>query len=275
MSAEWFSPRAARARRRPRARRGAGAAFTLIEVLVVVAIIGLLVAILVPSMNRARELSRRAVCGSNQKQIMTGIQMYASEFADNVPHSALRFNASSCWIAWQDYLRGGGWVHLGLLYGARQIKDPQVFFCPSNREFPHVYPKGWEEFSAGGGGIEQRATGYMYGIMGELRPYKKGERIYAKLKDLRHEALVSCLFAGNRGKSQRRDVWAHPGGLNAGYDDGSVLLKNIDRKVARLAYDLYDAPRIDSLDLFAWCMFRLFSGDRKWIEAFPKLPPGI
>jgi type II secretory pathway pseudopilin PulG len=244
-------------------------------VLVVVAIIALLIAILLPSLNRARELSRRTVCGSNQKQIMTGVQMYASEYAGSVPHSAKYFNASSCWIAWQNYLSSGnGWVHLGHLYGARQVKDPRVFFCPSNREYPHVYPEGWEKFSAGGG-IERRATGYMYGIMGELRPYKEGERIYAKLKDLRHEALVSCMFAGNRGKSQRRDVWAHPGGLNAGYDDGSVQLKNIDRKVARLAADLYDARRIDELDLFAWCMFRLFSGDRKWIDAYPNTPPGV
>lgn len=59
-------------------------AFTLIEVLVVVAIIALLVAILLPSLNAARAQGRAAVCASNLRQITNGWHLYAQEYKDVV-----------------------------------------------------------------------------------------------------------------------------------------------------------------------------------------------
>jgi prepilin-type N-terminal cleavage/methylation domain-containing protein len=65
-------------------------AFTLIELLVVVAIIALLISILLPSLSRAREITKRAVCASNLRGVGQGMKVYANDNYDWYPTALFR-----------------------------------------------------------------------------------------------------------------------------------------------------------------------------------------
>jgi prepilin-type N-terminal cleavage/methylation domain-containing protein len=64
-----------------RSRRG----FTLVEMLVVIAIIATLAAILMPALRRAKENARRAECTNNLRQLSTGIEIYRVDYKGEWP----------------------------------------------------------------------------------------------------------------------------------------------------------------------------------------------
>src|SRR5262245_57737198 len=65
--------------------RGAGRAFTLVEVLVVMSIVALLVAILLPAIESAREQAKRVVCASNMRQMYICQETYAGDSREYYP----------------------------------------------------------------------------------------------------------------------------------------------------------------------------------------------
>src|SRR5437763_14496097 len=62
--------------------------FTLVELLVVIGIIALLIGILLPALNKARESARRVACISNMRQIAAAVLSFANEHQGFVPGRA-------------------------------------------------------------------------------------------------------------------------------------------------------------------------------------------
>lgn len=102
------------------------AAFTLIELLVVIAIIALLLAIIMPALNKAKEAARRVVCSSNMKQLALGNLAYAQEHDDKV---VLAVNSD-----------GNLWLATILPY----CENPDIKMCPSVKKEPtgSILPAG-------------------------------------------------------------------------------------------------------------------------------------
>ncbi len=91
-------------------------AFTLIEILVVIAIIGILSAILFPVLSRARENARAKVCISNLKQLGLSFQQYAQDSGGKYPLAA----------PYQKWAFGAHWVTGGTVdpaTGAQTVKN--------------------------------------------------------------------------------------------------------------------------------------------------------
>ena len=128
--------------------------FTLIDLLVVIAIIALLVSILMPSLSRARQLAQSAVCQGNLKNIGIGLAIYQTQNNDFVVPS---YNMTG--------IMGGsdvpldGWAPIldrDKLLSGKQSNAGSLFVCPSMVDIEGMKdgqtgsdpqkPKGWMDW---------------------------------------------------------------------------------------------------------------------------------
>jgi prepilin-type N-terminal cleavage/methylation domain-containing protein len=116
--------------------------FTLVELLVVIGIIALLISILLPALNKAREDAKRVRCLSQQRQLAMAWIMYCNQSKQRL--------CSSNTYAYNPTPDGKGnwyWVNTGntldtLTYGVLWpfLKDYDVYKCPNDRVmYTHTY----------------------------------------------------------------------------------------------------------------------------------------
>ncbi len=109
-------------------------AFTLVELLTVIAIIALLVAILLPSLAAARFQADVSACLANLRQLGVAIHAYASTNSNSVPVGPTIPEAGAfSQIATNRIWLGepACWDGLGLLLPV-EANDPRIFYCPAD-----------------------------------------------------------------------------------------------------------------------------------------------
>jgi len=92
------------------------AAFTLVELLLVIGIIGLLISILLPVLGRARDSANRTRCAANMRQLIYGMVMYSKENKGGWYVTTANYSDDSLECVIPQY-----------------IKDPKVAICPATK----------------------------------------------------------------------------------------------------------------------------------------------
>ena len=218
--------------------------FTLIELLVVISIIAILIALLLPTLAGAREAARRAVCMSNQHQLMISQHTFANDHFGRVAMTYRSPGKQGNYFIVTSQSNQLAYGSLGYLVEADLIGTPEWVICPSMtlNSFINLQDKAqpnvaleenstnqWPPVTAATS--EKRFTRSTYGVR-PMDPYNANQgldlanMVIRPLHDFGNKAVLSDVLSVPTYVNR-----SHRDGVNASYGDGAT------RWVARQAFD--------------------------------------
>jgi prepilin-type N-terminal cleavage/methylation domain-containing protein len=187
--------------------------FSLVELLVVVGIIALLIGILLPSLSRAREASRRAECLSNLRQVGIAFRFYALDNRDQVPLGYRSGNMQFNSMVFSNTAKK--FVLFGWLYNAGLMKSPKAFFCPSENDPKSLFNTPQNPWPPGDPAF-QVYEGYGCRPEVELPDDPVPTAVMPRLNKFKNKAVIADLTAIVNRVDTRHRI-----GINVLYGDGS------------------------------------------------------
>jgi len=111
--------------------------FTLVELVVVIAIMGILAALLLPALSTAKGNAKRTTCLNNLRQINLGLRMYCDDSSDNLPTvpDDIPFWTTS-WSSYRKLMRS----YVGL--NGKPSPQDKLFACPADTFYTDLRPTG-------------------------------------------------------------------------------------------------------------------------------------